>query len=144
MATERRAEVTWQGDLMHGNGRIENVTSGAFSGLAVSWPSRAEEPGGKTTPEELVDELERSYKDAQERMSDPSVYNDRREAAAAGRKLKELEAPFRLAQEWRQTRTDLDAASADGDLRELIPELEARLGDLELPLRDALAPSDPD
>ena len=54
MATERRAEVTWQGDLMHGNGRIENVTSGAFSGLAVSWPSRAEEPGGKTSPEELI------------------------------------------------------------------------------------------
>ena len=94
--------------------------------------------------EELVDELERSYKDAQERMSDPTVYNDRREAAAAGRRLKELEAPYRLAQEWRQTRTDLDEASADGDLRELIPELEARLGDLELPLREALAPSDPD
>src|SRR2546423_1939075 len=54
MATERRAEVTWQGDLMHGNGRIENVTSGAFSGLAVSWPSRAEEPGGKTSPEDLI------------------------------------------------------------------------------------------
>src|SRR5437764_2858000 len=94
--------------------------------------------------EELVDELERSYKDAQERMSDPTVYNDRREAAAAGRRLKELEAPYRLAQEWRQTRTDLDEASADGDLRELVPELEARLGDLEAPLRDALAPSDPD
>ena len=54
MATERRAEVTWQGDLMHGSGRIESVTSGSFGGLAVSWPSRAEEPGGKTSPEELI------------------------------------------------------------------------------------------
>jgi osmotically inducible protein OsmC len=54
MATERRAEVTWRGDLMSGNGRIESVTSGAFGALSVSWPSRAEEPGGNTSPEELI------------------------------------------------------------------------------------------
>jgi peptide chain release factor 1 len=94
--------------------------------------------------EELVDELERSYTQAQERMSDPAVYNDHREAAEAGRKLKELEEPHRLAQEWLQLRTDLEEAREDGDLRELIPELEARLHDLETPLREALAPSDPD
>jgi peptide chain release factor 1 len=94
--------------------------------------------------EELVDELERSYRAAQERMSDPAVYNDHREAAAAGRKLKELEEPYRLAREWRQARTDLDEARSDGDLRELVPELEARVSDLEPPLRDALAPADPD
>ena len=94
--------------------------------------------------EELVDELERSYSDAQERMSDPAVYNDRREAAAAGRKLKELEAPYRLAQEWKQARSDLTAALEDGDLRELVPELEAHVADLEPPLREALVPADPD
>jgi osmotically inducible protein OsmC len=54
MATDRKAEVTWQGDLMSGNGRIDSVTSGAFGGLAVSWPARSEEPGGKTSPEELI------------------------------------------------------------------------------------------
>jgi osmotically inducible protein OsmC len=54
MATERRAEVTWRGDLMSGNGRIESVTSAAFGGLSVSWPSRADEPGGNTSPEELI------------------------------------------------------------------------------------------
>lgn len=54
MATERRAEATWQGDLMHGSGRIEQVTSGSFGGLDVSWPARAEEPGEKTSPEELI------------------------------------------------------------------------------------------
>src|ERR671931_57651 len=32
--------------------------------------------------EQLVDELERSYQEAQERMSDPAVYNDHGEAAA--------------------------------------------------------------
>jgi osmotically inducible protein OsmC len=54
MATDRRAEVTWNGDLMSGSGSIENVTSGAIGGLAVSWRARSEEPGGNTSPEELI------------------------------------------------------------------------------------------
>jgi len=93
--------------------------------------------------EQLVDELERSYQEAQERMSDPAVYNDHREAAAAGRRLKELEAPHRLAQEWRQVHADLDEARGDGVLRELVPELEERSSALEEELRVALAPTDP-
>ena len=54
MATERRAEVVWQGDLLNGSGTIGTVGSGAFGPLDVSWASRAEEPNGKTSPEELV------------------------------------------------------------------------------------------
>jgi osmotically inducible protein OsmC len=54
MATDRRADVVWQGSLMDGSGRIEQVTSGALGGLDVSWPSRSAEPGGKTSPEELI------------------------------------------------------------------------------------------
>ena len=54
MATERRADVVWQGDLMSGAGTIEKVTSGAFGGLDVTWVARSEAPGGKTSPEELV------------------------------------------------------------------------------------------
>ena len=54
MATDRKAEVTWQGDLMNGSGTIGEVGSGAFGPLDVSWPSRAEEPNGKTSPEELI------------------------------------------------------------------------------------------
>jgi hypothetical protein len=41
--------------------------------------------------DELVEELERSYTETLERQSDPAVYNDHREAAAVGRRLKELE-----------------------------------------------------
>jgi len=93
--------------------------------------------------EQLVDELERSYQEAQERMSDPAVYNDHREAAAAGRRLKELEAPHKLAQEWLQVHTDLEEARSDGVLRELVPELEERSDTLEEELRVALAPTDP-
>jgi osmotically inducible protein OsmC len=54
MATERKAEVTWQGDLMTGKGRIQSVTSGAFGGLDVDWRARSEAAGGDTSPEELI------------------------------------------------------------------------------------------
>jgi len=52
--TERKAQAVWQGDLMNGSGTIGEVGSGAFGPLDVSWPSRAEEPNGKTSPEELI------------------------------------------------------------------------------------------
>src|SRR6266496_1256788 len=93
--------------------------------------------------EPLLDELERSYQEAQERMSDPAVYNDHREAAGAGRKLKELEGPFKLGQRWREARADLDDALEDTDLRELVPELEQRLTTLEEELKLALVETDP-
>jgi osmotically inducible protein OsmC len=54
MATERSANVVWQGDLMNGSGTIAEAPSGAFGPLDVSWAARAEEPNGKTSPEELV------------------------------------------------------------------------------------------
>ena len=93
--------------------------------------------------ENLVDELERSYAGAQERMSDPAVFSDRHAAAEVGRRLKELEGAHKLAQDWRSTRDDLDAARSDGELRDLVPELEARLGELEEELKLALVETDP-
>jgi peptide chain release factor 1 len=93
--------------------------------------------------EDLVDDLERSYRETQERMSDRAVYNDRREAAEVGRRLKDLEAPYRLAQDWREIREDLDAARGDADLRELLPELEQRLTEVEEALKLALVETDP-
>jgi peptide chain release factor 1 len=76
-------------------------------------------------------------------MSDPAVYGDRREAAEVGRKLKELESAHQLAGEWRSVRDDLVAAREDGDLQELVPELEERLGELEEELKLALVETDP-
>jgi lipoyl-dependent peroxiredoxin len=54
MATDRHAEVTWNGGLMDGSGRIDSVGSGAFGPLDVTWASRAEDPAGRTSPEELI------------------------------------------------------------------------------------------
>jgi peptide chain release factor 1 len=93
--------------------------------------------------DKLVGELERSHRETQERLSDPAVYNDHREAADVGRRLKELEGPWKLAQEWRSTRDDLEAARDDSDLKELVPELEERLARVEDELKLALVPADP-
>jgi peptide chain release factor 1 len=93
--------------------------------------------------DELVDEVERSYRETQERLSDPAVYNDHREAADVGRRLKELEGPYKLAQEWRLVSADLDAARGDSDLKELVPDLEQRLAAVEEELKLALVETDP-
>jgi osmotically inducible protein OsmC len=54
MAADRSARVTWRGSLLEGSGTIESVESGAFGPLDVTWASRTEEHGGKTSPEELI------------------------------------------------------------------------------------------
>ena len=51
---DRSASVTWQGDLMSGSGEIDEVPSGAFGPLQVTWSARAEDSNGKTSPEELL------------------------------------------------------------------------------------------
>jgi len=93
--------------------------------------------------EDLVGELERSYRETEERRSDPSVYNDHREAADVGRRLKELQGPYELAKEWRQVTADLAAARADNELKELVPDLEERAAALEEELKLALVEIDP-
>jgi peptide chain release factor 1 len=95
------------------------------------------------TFESRIDELEHAYTEAQQRMSEPSVYNDHREAAEVGRRVKELEPAYKLVQELRSVRADLDAARDDSDLAELVPDLEARAAQLEDELRLAMVPSDP-
>ena len=51
---DRTANVTWSGSLIEGGGTIESVGSGAFGPLDVTWASRAEDSGGRTSPEELI------------------------------------------------------------------------------------------
>jgi osmotically inducible protein OsmC len=53
MAIERKAHATWEGDLRSGSGRFD-VDSGAITGQEVTFASRFEQPGGKTSPEELI------------------------------------------------------------------------------------------
>jgi len=93
--------------------------------------------------EQLVGELERSYAEAQERMGDPEVFSDRQAAAVAGRRLKELEEPHRLARAWRETVRDLEDARADPELATLAEELAVEAERLEADLKVALVERDP-
>jgi lipoyl-dependent peroxiredoxin len=55
MATDRKAEVVWYGDLVDGSGTIVSTTTGAIGDQPVSWAARSsDDTGGKTSPEELI------------------------------------------------------------------------------------------
>ena len=51
---DRTASAVWHGDLFTGSGTVSAVTTGLFTDAGVTWASRTEEPGGKTSPEELL------------------------------------------------------------------------------------------
>jgi lipoyl-dependent peroxiredoxin len=53
MATIRTASARWEGSLFEGSGRVTLDSSGLGT-YDVTWPSRAEEPEGRTSPEELI------------------------------------------------------------------------------------------
>ena len=52
-AAVRSAEVVWEKDLLTGHGSVK-IMSGAIPEFPVTWASRTEAPGGKTSPEELL------------------------------------------------------------------------------------------
>jgi peptide chain release factor 1 len=110
---------------------------------AASRPASGTTISAMSTIERLVDELDRSFADAQERMADPAVYNDRKLVAEAGRRLKELEGAHRLAAEWRRARADLDDARGDPELAGMTAELEDDVQRLESELKLALVEKDP-
>ena len=95
-----------------------------------------------STIDALVEELERSYADAQDRMNDPDLYSDRNAAAEAGRRLKELEGPYKLAVDWREASGDLEAARELGDA-DLVAEYDGKVRQLEEELKLALVERDP-
>jgi peptide chain release factor 1 len=95
------------------------------------------------TLDQLADELERSHAELQDRLADPAVYSDHREAADLGRRLKELEPALRAAREWRQATTDLADAKGDPDLAAMTAEIEAEIARLEDELKLALVERDP-
>ena len=53
MATTRSATTIWHGSLLEGSGRVELQSSG-LGGFDVTWASRAQDPAGRTSPEELI------------------------------------------------------------------------------------------
>ncbi|MEB3021845.1 OsmC family peroxiredoxin [[Mycobacterium] crassicus] len=51
---DRSLRTTWEGALATGAGTLGHGSSGALDGLPVTWAARTEQPGGKTSPEELA------------------------------------------------------------------------------------------
>lgn len=54
MTIERRASVTWEGSVTEGSGTFSLRSSGLVTDAPISWAARTEQPGGKTSPEELI------------------------------------------------------------------------------------------
>ncbi|MFD7367356.1 OsmC family protein [Nocardiopsis alba] len=53
MATTRKSTTHWEGSLMEGSGTVSLDSSGVGT-FDVTWPSRAEQANGRTSPEELL------------------------------------------------------------------------------------------
>lgn len=51
---QRTTQTSWEGSLASGSGKLGEASSGALNGLQVTWAARTEQPGGKTSPEELA------------------------------------------------------------------------------------------
>ncbi len=51
---DRKASAVWEGNLFDGKGTVTAESSGLFTDADVTWVSRTEAPGGKTSPEELL------------------------------------------------------------------------------------------
>lgn len=54
MATTRTAKTHWEGPLLEGGSGQVSLESSGLGTYDVDWPARAEEPNGKTSPEELI------------------------------------------------------------------------------------------
>ncbi|HXA62339.1 MAG TPA: OsmC family protein [Streptosporangiaceae bacterium] len=53
MATIRTANAHWEGPLLSGKGKV-SLDSSKAGKFDVTWASRAEQPEGRTSPEELI------------------------------------------------------------------------------------------
>jgi peptide chain release factor 1 len=99
--------------------------------------------------ESLVEQIETRFAEVGRLMTDAEVINDRQRYAEVGREYRRLEAPARLAEEWRHATDDaagsreLLAEGEDPELRELLRSSEARIEELEEEIRLAMVEPDP-
>jgi peptide chain release factor 1 len=100
--------------------------------------------------EQLVEQIEARYGEAERQMSDPEVIGDRRRLADAGRLFRQLAPAARLAEEWRRARDDaagarelLEEGEDDAEVREMLETARDRIGALEEDIRLAMVETDP-
>ena len=100
--------------------------------------------------EQLVEQIEARFQDAQAQMSDPEVIGDRNRYAEAGRLFNQLSTAAKLADEWRHAKSDAEGAgemlAESGDDPELRAEMDAareRMEALGEEIRLAMVERDP-
>jgi peptide chain release factor 1 len=99
--------------------------------------------------EQLVEQIEARFADAQREMSDPEIFGDRNRAAAAGRAYRQLEPAAKLAEAWRRAMSDEAGArelleeDEDPEAREMLVAARAEIERLEEEIRLAMVERDP-
>jgi peptide chain release factor 1 len=99
--------------------------------------------------EQLVEQIEARFADAQREMSDPEIFGDRNRAAAAGRAYRQLEPAAKLAEAWRRAVDDEAGArelleeEEDAETREFLGTARAEIERLEEEIRLAMVQRDP-
>jgi peptide chain release factor 1 len=100
--------------------------------------------------EQLVDQIEARYAQAQEDMADPDVIGDRVRLAEAGRAYRDLEPAAKLAEQWRRAADDaagaeelLEEGADDPEVREMLETARRRMEELEEEIRLAMLERDP-
>ena len=100
--------------------------------------------------DELLERIERRFKELSDQMSDPEVIGDRERYAEVGRAYAALEPAHELAVEFRRAADDaagarelLSEGGDDPELRQLLETSEARLRELEEEIRLAMVERDP-
>ncbi len=99
--------------------------------------------------EQLVEQIEVRFAEAQDEMSDKDLYNDRGRAAAAGRAFRQLQPAAKLAEQWRRAVDDeagareMLAEGEDPEVREMLAAARAQIERLEEEIRLAMVERDP-
>ena len=99
--------------------------------------------------EQLVDQIEARFAEAERQMSDPDVIGDRERYAEAGRTYRQLEPAAKLAEEWRLAKSDVEGAQEllaegeDPEMREELNSARKRLEELAEEIRLAMVERDP-
>jgi peptide chain release factor 1 len=99
--------------------------------------------------EQLVGQIESRFSELEGQMSDPEVIGDRERYAEVGREYRGLESAYKLALEWRHTKSDAEGAremlaeEEDAETRDELRRAEARLAELEEEIRLAMVERDP-
>ena len=100
--------------------------------------------------EQLVEQIEARFADAEREMGDPDVISDRDRYAAAGRTYRQLAPAARLAEEWRRAVDDeagarelLEEGTDDAEVREMLAGARQERERLEEEIRLAMVERDP-